>query len=219
MRCLVVGVCVLMACMPHPEPGARSPRQHALVIAVQPLADVPHELLDSARVAIETRHSATVLTMPQRELPGNAFTKVRTPRYRADTLIAWLRGIRPDSVDLIIGITDKDISITKHDSTGAIKAPAWKYRDFGVFGLGYIGGPSCMVSTYRLGNPDGQRYFDRLKKIVVHELGHNRALPHCPDTACVMRDAVERISSIDAAGASFCAACLQRLDDGKNGGR
>ncbi len=155
MRCLVVGVCVLMACMPHPEPDARSPRQHALVIAVQPLADVPHELLDSARVAIETRHSATVLTMPQRELPGNAFTKVRTPRYRADTLIAWLRGIRPDSVDLIIGITAKDISITKRDAFSRIKAPAWKYRDFGVFGLGYIGGPSCMVSTYRLGNPDG----------------------------------------------------------------
>jgi hypothetical protein len=34
-------------------------------------------------------------------------------------------------VDLIIGITAKDISITKRDAFSRIKAPAWKYRDFG----------------------------------------------------------------------------------------
>ena len=96
---------------------------------------------------------------------------------------------------------------------------SWKYRDFGVFGLGYVGGPSCVVSTHRLGHSDRPRFFDRLKKIVVHELGHNRALPHCTDTACVMRDAVERMSSIDAAAASFCAVCLQRLGGGKPSAR
>lgn len=144
-----------------------------------------------------------------RPLPEEAFTAVRSPRYRADTLIAWLRVIKPDGVDLIVGLTAEDISITKHGADGSIKDPEWKYRDFGIFGLGYIGGPSCVVSTHRLG--DGGRSLDRLKKIAVHEVGHNRSLPHCADTTCVMRDAVERIANIDAAGSSFCARCAKRL--------
>ena len=105
----------------------------------------------------------------------------------------------------------QDISITKYDAEGRIKEPASKYRDFGIFGLGYVGGPSCVVSTHRLGDGRNHHFFDRLKKIAVHEVGHNRSLPHCADTSCVMRDAVERIASIDRAGRSFCPACAQRL--------
>ncbi len=145
------------------------------------------------------------------ELPASAYTAIRSPRYRADSLISWLRMIKPDRIDLIIGLTAQDISITKYDAAGRLKEPASKYRDFGIFGLGYIGGPSCVVSMRRLGNGKSVRFFDRLQKIAVHEVGHNRSLPHCTDTTCVMCDAVERIASIDAAGQSFCAACTSLL--------
>lgn len=114
-------------------------------------------------------------------------------------------------MDLIVGITSSDISITKYDSARAIKDPAWKYRDFGIFGLGYVGGPSCVVSTFRLGDGRSKLFFERLEKIAVHEVGHNRSLPHCTDKACVMRDAVERIASIDGASPGLCAACRERL--------
>lgn len=182
-----------------------------LVIAVQPLGAVPKDVLDSVQAAITREHGATASLIPRRDLPINAFTNVRAPRYRADSLIAWLREIKPDSADLIIGITGQDISITKVDSTGAVKEPAWKYRDFGIFGLGYMGGPSCVVSTYRLGDGNSAQFFDRLKKIAVHEVGHNRSLPHCPDPKCVMRSAKERMSSVDEAGPGLCEACAGRI--------
>jgi archaemetzincin len=159
-------------------------------------------------------HHARVFMAATRDLPANAYTTVRTPRYRADTVIAWLRGVKPDSVDLILGITAQDISITKYDAFGAVKEPMGKYRDFGIFGLGYIGGPSSVVSTFRLGDGHSPEFYDRLMKITVHEVGHNRRLPHCPDPRCVMRDAVERMSSIDAAGRTLCPRCVALLYGG-----
>ena len=183
----------------------------ALRVLIQPLGEVDPAHVDSISIALSREHMVIPTVAPSIGLPASAYTTVRSPRYRADTLIAWLRAIKPDSVDLIVGITAQDISITKYGAAGNIKEPADKYRDFGVFGLGFIGGPSCVVSTFRLGDRNSQRLFDRLMKIAVHEVGHNRSLPHCTDPTCVMRDAVERIATIDAAERSFCAACKAQL--------
>lgn len=206
--CLVLA---LSACTGKPGRSLTDGSAEELTIAVQPLGTVSQVVLDSVGAALVREHKAIIHKLPVRELPQHAFTELRTPRYRADTLIAWLSTIKPDSVDLIIGITAQDISVTKVDSTGSVKEPTWKYRDFGIFGLGYIGGPSCVVSTFRLGDAMSARFYLRLKKITVHEVGHNRALPHCTDVQCVMRDAVERIASIDDAEPGFCAACAERL--------
>lgn len=186
-------------------------KNQPLIVLIQPLGDVPQRHLDSVRVALHNEHSATVHVAEEVPLPEHAFVTIRSPRYRADTLIAWLKATKPDSVDHVVGITTKDISATKHEPSGGIKEPAWKYTDFGIFGLGYVGGPSCVISTFRLGDNDRPRFFDRLMKIAVHELGHNRALPHCSDTTCVMRDAVERMASIDRAGRGFCGECRKRV--------
>lgn len=168
--------------------------------------------VDSIAVALMKEYGARVHIATPLPLPERAFTAVRSPRYRADTLIAWLRGVKPDTIDHIIGLTDQDISHTKYAAGRTIKEPRSKYRDFGIFGLGYLNGPSCVISTFRLGDCSEQRFFDRLCKITVHEVGHNRGLPHCTDQACVMRDAVERISSIDEAQRSFCAKCRKRVE-------
>jgi len=201
---LLVMCCMTASCK---GPDVATDVVDPLVILVQPLGEVPVAQLDSVRSALMAVHQARVLMAVARDLPASAFTTVRTPRYRADTVIAWLRGVKPDSVDLILGVTAQDISITKYDALGAIKEPIGKYRDFGIFGLGYIGGPSCVVSTFRLGEGRSAVFFDRLMKVTVHEIGHNRGLPHCADPSCVMRDAVERMSSIDAAGRTLCLRC------------
>lgn len=204
---------LLLLCVSCSHPQEQIPEAHRLSVLIQPLGPIPPGFLDGVASALKREHDADAHIAEGAELPQHAFTDIRSPRYRADTLIAWLRSTKPDSIDLIIGITAADISITKYDSTGAVKVHAWKYRDFGIFGLGYLGGPSCIVSTYRLGDTADPHFFDRLKKIAVHELGHNRGLPHCADPTCVMRDAVERMSSIDRASPTFCADCRARLAD------
>lgn len=183
-----------------------------LVLLVQPLGEVSQSHIDSVAGALEQEYRARVHIASPLPLIPRAYTIIRSPRYRADTLIAWLRDVKPDTVDHIIGLTDQDISHTKYAVDGSIKEPRTKYRDFGIFGSGYVNGPSCVISTYRLGNGSEQRFFDRLCKITVHEVGHNKGLPHCAEATCVMRDAVERIASIDAAERSFCANCRKRID-------
>lgn len=208
---LLQGLVVLsVGCCDTPSPAEQPP----LVLLVQPLGSVSRIHVDSIAVALEKEYGARVHIASPLSLPERAFTTVRSPRYRADTLIAWLRGLRPDTIDHIIGLTDQDISHTKYAADKTIKEPRSKYRDFGIFGLGYVKGPSCVISTFRLGDAGEQRFFDRLCKITVHEVGHNRGLPHCADEACVMRDIVERIASMDAADRSICPACLVRLREG-----
>jgi archaemetzincin len=120
------------------------------LVALQPLEHVPDKLLDSVAASIRQMYQFDVIILPKRDMPKDAFINVKSPRYRAEKLIAWLWKIKPDSADYIIGITQKDISTTKRDAMGRIREPKWKYEDWGIMGLGYCPGKSCVVSTFRL---------------------------------------------------------------------
>jgi len=78
-------------------------------------------------------------------------------------------------------------------------------------GLAYCPGNSCIVSTFRIKHPDKEKHFSRLKKVALHEFGHNLGLPHCPDKACVMTDAVESVATIDNAQLALCKGCASKL--------
>src|SRR5690606_37557080 len=108
------------------------------------------------------------------------------------------------------GVTMGDISITKRNADGTIKDPASKYADFGVFGLGYRPGRASVVSGFRLGGAGGAVRVDRLVKVAVHEVGHNLGLGHCPEPFCVMRDATERVRTMDQVGRVPCVRCRAR---------
>lgn len=180
------------------------------VIAIQPIGTVADYKLTEARRALEEAYGAKVVVLKSIPPPVDAFVNIKTPRYRADKLIAWLRETKSDSVDYIIGITEYDISATKRDALGRIKEPKNKYEDFGIFGLGYRPGKSCIVSSYRLGT-DAEKLKSRLAKICVHEIGHNLGLPHCPNKKCVMTDAVEKLSTVDGAENRLCGHCKKRI--------
>jgi archaemetzincin len=154
-------------------------------------------------------YEVTILTSVP--IPKSAFTHQKSPRYRADKLIKILKNSKPDSLDFIIGLINKDISTTKTDKYGRTLEPISKYQDWGVFGLGYRPGVSCVVSTYRFQEKNTDRFIDRLKKICIHEIGHNLGIAHCPNKDCVMRDAAESIKTIDEVRLSLCANCAKKI--------
>jgi archaemetzincin len=149
--------------------------------------------------------------LPEIELPKQAFVTIKSPRYRADSIITIQNRTINDSLDFVLGLTHKDISITKHDIKGNIKEPKWKYNDFGVMGLAYCPGKSSIVSSFRLKHKDKYLEFSRLKKVVIHEFGHNLGLPHCPNKHCVMTSAAEKISTIDNEKMELCEKCKRQL--------
>jgi archaemetzincin len=179
-----------------------APSQERLAFAVQPLGTVDASLISLARQAIsEAFGGGPVDTMAQLELPAGAYYEPRQ-RYRAETILAFLDRIGREKGVKVIGLTSVDISTTKG-----------RYEDWGIFGMANIGGPSCIVSTYRLGRGkvDPALFAGRVTKVVIHELGHALGLPHCETSGCVMHDAEGKISTIDRSDGRFCPHCKKKL--------
>lgn len=182
-----------------------------LNIALQPFDGMSEVDVAVVQKSLAENYSANVYILPSIPLPENAFIQVKSPRYRADTLLRYLRRIKPDTIDYILGLTNKDISTTKKDKNGEVKQPTSKYQDWGVFGLGFRPGTSCVVSTFRLSKrrPDKR---SQLIKVSNHEIGHNLGLPHCTDTEnCVMRDAAETIKTLSLIEETLCKQCKAKV--------
>ncbi len=182
------------------------------VVGILPYNRFDKALADTVARTINEKLGLRVVVLPAKKIPPSAFVQVKSPRYRADSLLRDLRRIKPGSVDYIIGLTSYDISATKKGRDGEIRKPVSKYSDWGIFGLGYRPGPACVVSTYRLkSNPD--LFLSRLKKICVHELGHNFGLEHCETKTCLMQGANETILTIDNSDFSLCEKCSNHLNN------
>ena len=126
-------------------------------------------------------------------------------RYRADSLLNFLESYNHGDIDLVVGLTGKDISCTNET-----------FVDCGIFGLGLMPGHACVVSTYskRLGiNASRALLEERLTKVVLHELGHNLGLDHCNTPNCLMEDAGGTIKTVDREKKEVCPKCSRFLSD------
>lgn len=198
----------LMACIVLSSCNSKK----GLSVAIQPYNGVDARDVSQIKKAIEVNYNARVYIKPIKEIPQETFINVKSPRYRADKIIALLKEEKSDTIDYLLGISSEDISTTKKNKFGGVKKPKSKYEDWGIFGLGYRPGPSCIVSTYRLGKKSKKRS-NRLVKITLHEIGHNMGLPHCDrDPNCVMRDAAESIKTVDQVSKDLCEFCRKDIE-------
>jgi archaemetzincin len=182
------------------------------LIGLQPLDGFDKGLMDSISVSLKNTYGYRVVILQNQKLPMHAFIRIKTPRYRADSLLRFLLRIKPDSADFIMGLTKKDISTTKRDYKGHIKLPESKYLDWGIFGIGIRPGRSCVISSYRIYTKDYSKFIDRLTKVCVHEFGHNLGLKHCESKNCVMQDAAETIKTVDSVSIELCDLCKKQIN-------
>lgn len=181
------------------------------IVGIQPYKGLSEITTDTIAMTIANFYGVKTVILPEIKWPKVAFTNYKEPRYRADSLIQIQKRNLSKTTAYILGLTDKDICITKYEKNGLVKKPINKYTDFGIMGLAYRPGNSCIVSTFRLKNTDTETHFLRLKKVAVHELGHNLGLSHCPNKKCVMTDAVESIATIDNANLELCDSCKLKI--------
>lgn len=182
-------------------------------IAIQPFAPFDSALVDSVKVSIEKTYGFEVTVLESMGIPQSAFTQVKSPRYRADSILNLLKRNNSSKFDHVLGLTSFDMSTTKRDAAGNVMEPRYKYDDWGVFGLGFMPGESCAVSTFRLATSNEQLLWERLKKVCNHEIGHNLGLPHCTSSdKCVMKDGAESIKTVDHVNLVLCDACKSDID-------
>lgn len=123
-------------------------------------------------------------------------------QYYSTLILANLLKFLPQDGEKIVGITDVDIYI-----------PILTF----LFGEAQLNGKGALVSTFRLRNEfyglptDYQIYYERLKKEILHELGHTFGLIHCRDFECVMNSSTY-VEDIDLKHSRFCSICRKKLE-------
>lgn len=153
------------------------------------------------------------------EAVGKAIKSALPLRYRADSLLRFLKREKLNKADYVLGVADVDITTTNRyeKGEGQIMFPVWMHADWGIFGLGYLAGKACVVSSYRLrifDNPSTERLHSRLSKVARHEIGHNFGLDHCPHkNTCFMSaaDLTNALVALDKESDSLCAKCKRKL--------
>jgi archaemetzincin len=162
-------------------------------IFIQPFLGIRRSTVQTMVKKLKSVYSGEVQVNSTLELPANTLNKAKS-RYRADSLIRYLTRLSSGN-QLIIGVTNKDISTTKG-----------VHADWGIMGLGFCPGKSCIVSTFRL---KGNNRDEKLLKLALHELGHTQGLKHCPIKSCLMRDAAGKDHWNELT--TFCKRCKGNL--------
>jgi archaemetzincin len=187
------------------EAALERPSPHLVRRSVQltVLGSFPEAATSQIEEALRQQLSVEVLPTERRELPAEAYYAPRK-RYRAEKLLSALEARQRKHLGQL-GLTEVDISTTKG-----------KVKDWGVFGLGVIGGDSAVISTHRLrrDNPSAEVYRFRIVTSAVHEVGHMLGLDHCTEPHCLMNDAEGSIRTVDTSTGALgptCQAALLKL--------
>ena len=162
-------------------------------------------LVDEVEAALRRVYQVEVRRLPAIALPRSAYYAPRR-RYRADRLLDHLATLVPTGLPAgtrVLGLTSADISTSKPP-----------HRDWGVFGLGSLGGTAGVVSSHRLAKKarDAGQVTWRVTNTAVHELGHVLGLDHCEEASCVMLDAQGGIANTDGSSGVPGPKCQAVLD-------
>lgn len=198
LSCYLLTLLVLLGA---PLPSSAEPPER--VVALLPLGKVRPEYLQRVAEELQARLAVQVRIEPARELPREAWYAPRR-RWRADTLLDSLEANPPPGAWKVVAITEAEISTTKG-----------RFADWGIAGLGLLGGKSCVVSTYIYKKHSRTRaaLLRRVADLAVHEFGHTLGLDHCEQKGCVMSDAKGKaLKSADESSGHYCAKCLQLLE-------
>lgn len=196
---IIIGLSLLSVSACKRKAAEQISKQEKPIVLLQPLAFDDSATFAFLKDSIEQFYPVTVVVLPVKQFPDHIYYQPRS-RYRADRIIHWLRLNMIDSARAIVGVTTKDISVTKGE-----------IYDYGVMGLGYRPGHACVVSSFRLSKTARSKKHleQRLFKLAVHEMGHNFGLPHCLNETCIMVDA-EGQMKLDQEK-ELCISCKEKL--------
>jgi archaemetzincin len=170
-------------------------------IRIVQIGDVERKVLKHLLLKLKERFRCNVdlgLTLPH---PQYSYNPTRSQYHSTQILHEMSRRIKIGTGEKIIGIVDLDLYV-----------PGLNF----VFGEAILGGGYCVISLTRLRQSyygyieEEKRFFDRVGKEAVHEVGHTYGLGHCKDPNCVMRFS-NSLFDTDRKTDDFCKRCRGKL--------
>ncbi|WP_435196103.1 archaemetzincin family Zn-dependent metalloprotease [Natronomonas sp. EA1] len=170
-------------------------------VDIVPVGDVPAAVKREASSGLRSVYDCEVTIHDAQSVPDGSFDPSRN-QYRAEEFIELASRI---------GSGEKNIAITPHDLY-------YRRRNY-VFGLAYLSGNGSVISTYRLqtssdggisNKPAAEIFSDRVRKEVVHEIGHTLGLEHCDNSRCVMSFS-PTVREVDTKEENLCGSCQRTV--------
>ena len=158
------------------------------------------ELLEMVVGDVEREFSLPVKTR-EGHLDLSEFYDPARRQYDGNRLIHEIEARFASDTDKTLGLFNVDLFI-----------PILTY----IFGQAFLNGRAGIASICRLSNErygikaDEKIFIDRIRKEVIHELGHTFGLIHCHNSLCVMRSSTY-VEDIDQKGAELCNQCKADL--------
>ncbi len=179
-------------------------RRHSLLI--QPINEVHPANLDFITRAIKSAFPNFIVAISSPKEAPRRFYDEQRAQYRADLLLKWLKSLKGEW-EFLMGVTEEDIYIPGMNFV-------FNVHDKAAFASVAILSLKRLHQEFYGLKEEPELFKERVRKQVIHIIGHFLGLPDCPNSYCVMRY-VNSVLEIDSKTAEFCPRCRGRLVPGR----
>jgi archaemetzincin len=170
-------------------------------VYVIPVGNLDRRIIENITDVLDARYSLeTEIETPRRYRDIDLDIASTEAPYSAERILRTLTRQRPGA--LSVAVTRLPITHNGRES---------------LFGLANSDMSSCIVSTYRLFQgihdntyTDPQTAMARIRKEVLHEVGHVLGYTHCRNQHCVMNFSID-VASVDNKPEQLCRECRMSL--------